>query len=215
MNSIAHTTQPTSDRHVILARTRMISLPTIQTVAGPSVQSAMGRRRSIRAFSPRELTWLEIGQLLWAAQGVSDPEAGLRTAPSAGALYPLEIDVVTAYGVFRYQPEGHTLAPRSPDDMRSAVSRAALGQAWLADAPCLLSFAAVIGRTARKYQSRAWRYVHLEVGHAAQNSLLMAAALGLGATPVGAFDDVAMTRALGLDRTADPVYLVAVGWPPD
>ncbi len=199
----------------MLARTRVISLPTIQSVAGLSLQGAMGRRRSIRAFSPRELTWLEIGQLLWAAQGVSHPETGLRTAPSAGALYPLEIDVVTATGVFRYQPEGHTLAPRSADDLRNAVSRAALGQAWLADAPCLLSFAAVIGRTARKYQSRAWRYVHLEVGHAAQNSLLMAAALGLGATPVGAFDDAAMARALGLERMADPVYLVAVGWPPD
>jgi len=214
-DSIAYEARPASDRHSVMTEARIITLPAAPTSSGLSIQDAMGRRRSIRAFSQRQLTWTQIGQLVWAAQGVSDPEAGLRTAPSAGALYPLEVDVVVASGVFRYQPEGHTLAPRSAENIREAISRAAHDQAWLADAPCLLSFAAVVGRTARKYGSRAMRYVYLEAGHAAQNSLLMAAELGLRAAPVGAFDDAAMATTLGLERTAEPIYLVAVGWPPE
>jgi SagB-type dehydrogenase family enzyme len=136
-----------------------------------------------------------------------------RTVPSAGALYPLELDVVIASGVFRYRPQEHRLAPRLGDDIREAVSQAAHRQAWLADAPCVLSFAAVMRRTARKYASRASRLVHLEAGHAAQNALLVATALGLAGTPVGPFDDAILAQTLRLERAAEPVYLVAVGWP--
>jgi SagB-type dehydrogenase family enzyme len=116
-------------------------------------------------------------------------------------------------GVFRYQAQEHRLVQRFTGDMRHAIAQAAHAQTWLVDAPCLLSFAAVMRRTAAKYGSRAARYVHLEAGHAAQNVLLTATAMGLGATPVGAFDDSALARVLGLERSAEPLYIVAVGWP--
>jgi SagB-type dehydrogenase family enzyme len=199
----------------LLAPWPIITLPAVEDITGYSIHRVINNRRSIRTFLPRDLTWREVGRLLWATQGISDPEAGLRTVPSAGALYPLELDVVIASGVFRYRPEGHSLAQRSRDDLREAVSQAAYRQAWLADAPCVLSFAAVMQRTARKYAARASRFIHLEAGHAAQNALLVATAIGLAGTPVGSFDDVRLARTLGLERAAKPIYLVAVGCPTD
>jgi hypothetical protein len=83
-----------------------IELPKPTELGGPPLANALGGRRSVREFASRTLAWGEIGQLLWAAQGITDRTAGLRAAPSAGALYPLEIDAVTPSGVFRYQPRG-------------------------------------------------------------------------------------------------------------
>jgi SagB-type dehydrogenase family enzyme len=191
----------------------IISLPSGEDAEGPSITSVIRRRRSIRSFSTRELTWAEVGRLVWAAQGITETHDGLRAVPSAGALYPLELDVILPSGVFRYRCEQHRLLPRSAEDIREAVSEDAYGQTWIAQAPCLLSFAAVMRRTARKYGPRSERYVHLEVGHAAQNVLLMAADLGLVGAPVGAFDDRRLAETLALEPLADPMYLVVVGWP--
>jgi SagB-type dehydrogenase family enzyme len=193
--------------------TPVIRLPPTDELGGVALAEALRRRRSVRGFSRRTLRSSDIGRLAWAAQGITDAAAGLRTAPSAGALYPLELDAVTARGVFRYQPATHTLQRRSSADVRADLARAALGQSWLADTPCVFCVAAVAERTARKYGARAQRYVQLEAGHAAQNLLLAAAALGLGGTPVGAFDDAAVAQALGLDASETPLYLVPVGWP--
>ena len=181
---------------------------------GPlSLEESLAARRSIRSFAPRPLTLAEIGQLLWAAQGLTDAD-GRRTAPSAGARYPLRVHVVTAEGLARYVPEGHRLVRRGSADLRADLRRAALDQAAVGEAPLVIVITAVIERTAERYGAeRAERYVALEAGHAAQNVLLEAVSLGLGAVPIGAFDDAQVRRVLELTEDEAPLYLVPVGHP--
>jgi SagB-type dehydrogenase family enzyme len=190
-----------------------IDLPPPDSLGGPPFTLTVGQRRSIRAFAARELDWSEIGQLLWAAQGITDNASGLRAAPSAGALYPLEIDLATRGGVFRYRPARHALARRDARDLRAELADAALQQTFIAAAPCVFAVAAVAARATRKYGPRGVRYIHLEAGHAAQNLLLQAQALGLASVPVGAFDDEALARVLRCARDEEPLYLLPVGWP--
>lgn len=154
----------------------------------------------------------EISQLLWAAQGVTRGWGG-RTAPSAGALYPLELYAVTPDGFLHYMPDEHTAMVVSRADLRRPLARAAFGQSAVEETPAVFVIAAVTSRTAAKYGPRAERYVTLEAGHAAQNLLLQAVALDLGAVPVGAFSDEGVSEALGLPADHEPLYLVPVGHP--
>jgi SagB-type dehydrogenase family enzyme len=188
-----------------------ITLPPPEREGGLPLSAALARRRSVRAFAARALTPAELGQLLWAAQGRSDPREGLRTAPSAGALYPLVVYAATVDGMFRYLVDAHALEQVLPGDLRAELAAAALGQEEIAHAPCVLVFTAVFARTTRKYGERGLRYVQTEVGHAAQNLLLTAAALGLSAYPVGAFDDARVAQVLHVGRGEAPLYLVPVG----
>lgn len=190
-----------------------ISLPAPTRTGRMSLEEALARRRSVREFAAKSLPEAVLGQLLWAAQGITHPD-GLRTAPSAGALYPLEVYVVTAAGFYHYNPHSHALERRSGSDLRPALARAALEQESVREAGAVVVFAAVVERTARRYgPARTPRYVALEVGHAAQNMLLEATALGLGAVPIGAFHDADVQRALSLPKDEEPVYLVPVGYP--
>jgi SagB-type dehydrogenase family enzyme len=178
-----------------------------------SLEETLARRRSVREFSDKPLSDQDVSQLLWAAQGITHPE-GLRTAPSAGALYPLELYLVNAAGFYRYDPQRHKLQRRSERDLRSALYRAALEQDSVRDAPAVFVITAIYGRTARKYGDvRSPRYVHMEAGHAAQNLLLQAVALGLGAVPVGAFNDAQVQKLLGLAVEEQPLYLIPTGHP--
>ena len=177
-----------------------------------SLEQALARRRSIRDFTDDPIGIDTIGQLLWAAQGVTDTD-GHRTAPSAGALYPLETYVATREGLFHYDPDAHRLVRAEAGDHRVAIARAAYDQDPVRSAPVLIVLAAVYERTAGKYGRRAERFIHMEAGHAAQNVLLQATALRLGAVPVGAFDDAGLARALSLPPTERPVYLIPVGHP--
>ncbi len=186
------------------------ALPDPQRVGEISLEEALQRRRSVRAFANTPLTEAEIGQLLWAAQGVTD-EAGHRTAPSAGALYPLELYVGTPDGFFHYDPARHGLTLHKPGDPRPAMQAAGLYQEALGDAPAIFAIAAVQERTEVKYGARAPRYVHMEAGHAGQNILLEAVALGLAAVPMGAFDDARLSEALALPEDQRPLYLIPVG----
>ncbi len=189
------------------------SLPLPRRQGPLSLEAALARRRSVRRFAARSLAAEQIGQLCWAAQGVTEPASGKRTAPSAGALYPLELDVVTAAGVYRYAPGTHGLARRVDGDVRDRLSDAALGQQWVEDAPVVLVLSGVPARTQRKYGDRAERYVVPEAGHAAQNVLLQAEALDLAAVPVGAFQDDPVAKVLDLSRGERPLYLIPVGHP--
>jgi SagB-type dehydrogenase family enzyme len=183
-----------------------------------SVQAALGKRRSVRAFSGAAISLEEIAQLLWAAQGISHP-MGLRTAPSAGALYPLECHLVAGEvtslpaAVYRYEPFAHELRPTVAGDRRDALCEAALAQAWIATAAAVLVLAAVERRTTAKYGERGIRYVHIEVGHAAENVCLQAVALGLGTTMVGAFHDDSVSALLSLRRDERPLCLLPIGRP--
>lgn len=178
-----------------------------------SLEETLAHRRSVREFDDTPLTAAELGQLLWAAQGLTN-ERGFRTAPSAGALYPLELYLVTAGGVFHYQPRGHALSAVRGDDRRPALYEAALGQEAVLQAPAVFVVTAVYARTEQKYGAqRTPRYVHLEAGHAAQNLLLQAVALGLGAGPIGAFEDEQVQETLGLPSDHKPLYLIPAGHP--
>ncbi len=188
-------------------------LPEPMTSGLVSLEAALQSRRSRRDFTSQELNPGEISQLLWAAQGITDPR-GFRTAPSAGALYPLELYIVTADGVFHYLPQQHALEVIRGGDHRTALHDAALGQDPVLEAPLVMVIAAVYERTQAKYGSgRSPRYVHLEAGHAAQNVLLQAAVLNLGAVPIGAFYDADVQAVLGLPEDHQPLYLIPIGHP--
>lgn len=193
-----------------------VLLPTPDSRAGHSLERALAERRSLRDFASTPLELSELGQLLWAAQGITAARS-FRTAPSAGALYPLEIFVVAGAvdglteGVYRYQPRSHRLEPIAGGDHRQALGQAALGQNWLADAPATIVIAAVYARSTHKYGERGLRYTHVEVGHAAQNLFLQATALGLGTVVVGAFRDDRVSQLLGLARDVRPLALMPVG----
>jgi SagB-type dehydrogenase family enzyme len=195
-----------------------VALPAPHTDGAFSIERALSERRSVREFAESALTLAEIAQILWAAQGVTDA-SGARTAPSAGALYPLEVYVVVGNvrqlvaGVYWYEPRQHRLARHAPEDRRIALAKAAYHQDWTAEGAVILAVTAVETRTTRKYGERGVRYVHMEAGHAAQNALLQAAALGLGGTVVGAFDDAEVAKVLGLRKGEQPLYLVPLGRP--
>ena len=175
-------------------------------------------RRSRRNFLPQPLSLEQIGQLAWAAQGQdahSGPQDTLRcyrTAPSAGATYPLELFVVTSDGLFQYLPAKHSLEKLTGQDLRAALASAAWGQEFVKTAPLTLVFATQFSRTTKRYGQRGVRYVYMEAGHAAQNVHLQAEALGLGSVAVGAFDDTSVTKVLSLPDYLEPIYLVVVGY---
>ena len=187
-------------------------------VAGPAVaehptlEDTLSRRRSVRLFSDRALSEDEVLKLCWAAQGVTDPK-GHRTAPSAGARYPLELYVATPGGCYAYDPPHHRLLRRTEDDLRAALQWAALSQEAVGQSPAVFVVAAQPARTTAEYGHRGRRYVHLEAGHAAQNLLLEATAMGFGAVPIGAFDDARLREVLDLPADREVVYLIPIGEP--
>lgn len=181
-----------------------------RTQGSTSLEQVLARRRSVRTFAPRDVTWSDVGQLAWAAQGVT--AAPLRTAPSAGALYPIELYVATRQGLFIYEPATHRVRLKVRADVRPRLAAHALGQAAVAEAPVSFVFVGVVSRTQAKYGARAERYVALEAGHAAQNLWLQATALGLGAVTIGAFDDRGIRDVLGAPADHLPLYVVPVGY---
>lgn len=187
-----------------------MKLPSPRNKGEVSLEEALEERRSKRSFTCRRLTWEQISQLLWAGQGIAGRR--YRNAPSAGALYPLEVYLVIAEGVYRYKPESNELEQTLEGDVRSQLCRAALGEEAIREAPVSIVIAAVYQRTKHRYGDRAARYVHIEVGHAAQNVHLQAVALGLGSFPIGAFYDEQVQRALSLPRDQQPLYIIPVGY---
>jgi SagB-type dehydrogenase family enzyme len=172
----------------------------------------LASRRSRREFTTQALTEQEISQLLWAVQGLTAAWGG-RTSPSAGALYPLELYVLTPEVYGHYLPRGNRLEVLADRDLRREAAASALGQSAVRDAPLTLVIAAVYARTEKKYGARGRRYVQLEAGHAAQNALLQAVALGLAAVPIGAFNDERLARSLHLPQEQAPLYIIPIGHP--
>jgi SagB-type dehydrogenase family enzyme len=190
-----------------------IQLPEPVLVGNVSLEQTLYKRRSIRDFSDKNLTWDEIGQLLWATQGITDP-AGLRTAPSAGARYPLEVYVVTKEGVYHYDPHRHQIRLHFEGDLRRGLHSASLQQDAIIKAPTIFVLSAVYERTQARYgEERTPRYVHMEIGHAGQNLLLQAVALELGSVIIGAFYDDRVKETLSLPADHEPLYLIPVGHP--
>ncbi len=189
----------------------LIKLPKPELDGSISLERTISLRRSKRDFSPKLLTLEQISQLSWAAQGQT-VKSIYRTAPSAGATYPLELFVVTPDGLFNYIPAKHSMEKLSSSDLRSALAAAAWGQQFVQDAPLTLVLTAEFSRTTGHYGRRGIRYVYMEAGHAAQNVHLQAEALGLGSVAVGAFDDSAVGKVLSLPVHLEPLYMVVVGY---
>ncbi len=190
----------------------IISLPPPKTKGTMSLEEAIQKRRSVRTYSAKELNQGEISQLLWAVQGITDKERGLRAAPSAGALYPLEIYLVEKNGVFYYNVVHHSLTQRSGEDVRSKLAQASWEQSFIAKAPISIVICVERDRMTGKYGSRGNRYVDIEVGHAAENLHLQAVAIGLASVPVGAFDDDQVHNILGLPEGQDVLYIIPIGY---
>jgi len=181
-----------------------------------SVERALHEQRSVRSYADRATMTSDLGQLLWAAQGVTATD-GRRTAPSAGALYPLETYVALGAvvglepGLYRYEPNHHAVRLVGLGDRRTALAAATLAQTWIETAPVVIALVAVYARTTGKYGERGRQYVHMEAGHAAGNVDLQAAALGLCTAVVGAFDDQAVKRVMQMADEEEPICLLPVG----
>jgi SagB-type dehydrogenase family enzyme len=198
---------------VNMAKAKEIQLPQPATKGKISLEEAISKRRSQRSFTKQELTLEEISQLLWAAQGITERRTGysLRSAPSAGALYPMEIYALTKDAAYHYLPERHCLEVLNENDLRNDLGNAALGQSSVRDAPLDIVICAVYGRVASKYKERGKRYADIEAGHIAQNIHLQAVALGLASVPIGAFSDEAVKGVLSLAADWVPLYIIPVG----
>ena len=195
---------------------KTIPLPEPRYAGNVSVEQALRERRSVRSYKDSPLDMTEISQVLWSAQGITSAR-GFRTAPSAGALYPLELYLIAGNvknlspAIYKYSHREHALREIVSGDRRSDLSRAALRQGSIRKAPAVLLFCAVYERTTGKYGQRGIRYVHMEVGHAAQNVCLQAIALGLHTAVIGAFRDTEVKAIANLPADEQPLYFVPVG----
>jgi SagB-type dehydrogenase family enzyme len=177
-----------------------------------SIEETLNRRRSVRDYKRGPLSLEQVSQLLWAASGRN---LYRRTAPSAGATYPLEIYLVVGevegleQGIYHYSSPRHSLEMIREQDVRNRLSRAALGQEMIEEAPVNIIIAADYGRTTGHYGQRGNRYVHMEVGHVGQNVSLQAIALSLGTVMIGAFEDKEVKEVLVIKE--EPLYIIPVG----
>ncbi|MHC5022582.1 MAG: SagB/ThcOx family dehydrogenase [Planctomycetota bacterium] len=178
-----------------------------------SLARALAERRSCREFADRPLSARALSLLCWSAQGITEPREGFRSAPSAGGVLPVTLLVADREGVWTYEPDDHAVVRSIDGDRRRELRSESLDQACVSDAAACFVIVADVAKMARKYDADAERYCLFEAGHIAQNILLQATALGLGAVPVGAFDEAGAARVLDLPARLRPLYMVPVGHP--
>lgn len=208
-----------------------IPLPTPRFDSQFSVEKALKSRQSVREYRDVPLSLAEVSQILWAAQGFTrerkEPPArwnpkyewqgGLRTAPSAGALYPMEIYLLAGKveglpaGLYKYLPKNHALKKAAGVDKRKQLCQAALNQPQIEKASAVIVMATVYERTSYKYGERAERYVHMEAGSIAENIYLQATALSLGTVLIGAFSDQDVKKVLALPSDEYPLVIMPLG----
>jgi len=197
----------------------MFALPAPRFDSEHAIEKTLLQRRSIREYAPGPITLEALSQLLWAAQGITNPERGLRTAPSAGALFPLEVYAVVGEvmgldaGVYKYHPHSHALMPLAAGDLRDSLAKAALDQEWVTSAAVDIVLAAIYRRTTWKYGERGIQYVHMEIGAVAQNVYLQGVALGLGTVFVGAFMNEQVQALMRMPAEEQPLCILPIGRP--
>ncbi len=202
------------------AQGAVMKLPQPKKEGTVSVEQAIQQRRTVRAFDPKSLELDQLSQLLWSAQGVTGRRGFKRAAPSAGALYPMDLYAAIGNqgvhqmeaGVYHYDAAGHVLVRIADRDMRNDIARASLSQMWMADAPLNLVITAAYHRVTGKYGKRGVQYALIEAGHVGQNLFLQAEALGLKAGIVGAFHDRRLAEVLMLPARNDPLLIMPVGY---
>jgi len=191
-----------------------------KTEGNVSVEKAIKTRRTVRSFASKQLTFDQFSQLLWSSQGITEDGGYKRAAPSAGALYPMDVYAVVGHdavnsivpGIYHYDPKSHSLSLIAEGDHRDELSRASLSQIWMAKAPVSLVICAEYHRVTVKYGPRGERYAMMESGHIAQNIFLQARALGLDAGIVGAFIDADVKKALRIEAAHEPLLIMPVGY---
>lgn len=199
----------------------VMRLPAPKTKGTISVEQAIEHRRTVRSYTSKKLSLDKLAQLLWSAQGITGCRGFKRAAPSAGALYPMDVYLVAGQdgvdrveaGVYHYAPGEHTLSRLIKNDVRDEVARSALSQMWMAGAPVNFVITAEYNRVGQKYGERGVRYAMMEAGHIGQNIFLQAEALGLRAGIVGAFHDTELNKLLNLPRAHEPLVIMTVGYP--
>jgi SagB-type dehydrogenase family enzyme len=205
----------------------IIKLPVPRLKGNVSLEETILRRRAVRRYRTEPLLLPQLSQILWSAQGMTGTRE-LRTAPCAGATYPLEVFVFVGdqcivaseaegvseelqAGIYHYEPNSHSLSLYTSGDLRPDLARAALDEEFIAKAPMDIVICALYHRTSYRYGKRGERYVHIEVGHVGENIHLQAVALGLSTVEVGAFDDEAVANVLGVEEQIRPLYIMPVG----
>lgn len=186
-------------------------LPLPRYTSEVSVEEAIYKRRSVRKFTHVQLSMQEIAQLLWSAYGITEKTNMLKTTPSAGATYPLEIYYLNHEGIYHYIPEEHSIEVIKNGNFINKLTDACLGQSFVSEASVNIIICAVYERTTLYYGERGYRYVYLEAGHSAQNVCLQAVALGLSSVCIGAFDDKNVKSILSLPSGVEPLYIISIG----
>jgi len=197
-----------------------MELPPPDLDGSMSLEKSLLSRRTVRSFLARSIELKQFSQLCWAGQGVTDERSRKRSAPSGGALYPLDVYAVVGdagveglgAGTYHYEPPNHELFFRTAGDLRSQLAGASHGQMWMAQAPVHLVLTAEYRRICSKYGERGIRYAIMEAGHAGQNIFLQAEAIGLGAGIVGAFHDQEVMSIMGLPAEHEPLLIIPVGY---
>jgi SagB-type dehydrogenase family enzyme len=200
----------------VIGGKKVYKLPSPNTAGSVPLETTLHKRRSTRNFKDQQMSLENLAQLLWSAQGVTD-KRGFRTAPSAGALYPLEIYAIVGNvefltgGIYHYSSNDQTLTLIEEGDYRETLCRASLRQDVIRHAPAVLIITGIGEKTTRKYGERGIRYMLMEAGHAAQNICLQAVALGLGSVTIGAFTDIDVAKILKVGNNENPLYIIPVG----
>lgn len=193
-----------------------IKLPPPVLKSSVSIEEALQKRRSIRSYKNEPLTLKEISQLLWAAQGITGG-GRLRTAPSAGAVYPMTIYLAAGKveglppAIYKYYPHSHSLEFLKPGDFRENLSEACYGQSSVKNAPAIIIFAGNLDKMSSKYGTKSLNFICQESGHAAQNVYLQAVSLNIGTVVVGAFEDGEVKKILNLTGNEKILYLMPAG----
>ena len=191
-----------------------MTLPSAKTTGQMSLEEAIQKRKSVRKYSPKELTVEQVAQILWAANGANPRTKNFiaRNVPSAGGVFPMTVYLLDKNGVYRYQPLNHSLALVKEGDKRKELTEAAFGQGFIKQVPVNLVITADVAKCAQRYGERAQRYTDIEAGHIGQNVSLQAVSLGLGTVMVGAFNDEAVKDVLAIPANESPLYIIPVGY---
>ena len=198
---------------------KMVSLPK-PNFTGEPFEETLKKRRSVRGYTEDSITLLELSQLLFAAQGITGHEQGyeLRAAPSAGALYPMEIYVAAIRveglkpGIYHYAADSHALELVKSGDFKGKLIDASLEQEMVGQAAATFIITSIFERATYKYEERGYRYAYIEAGHISQNLFLQATSLGLGSVCVGAFFDDKINKLIDVDGNKEAaIYIHCVG----
>ncbi|MFN4245095.1 MAG: SagB/ThcOx family dehydrogenase [Brevinematia bacterium] len=196
----------------------IIKLPDVKKDSNFSLETAIYKRRSIRNYSHKTLKIEDISTILWAGQGITLEKEGLRSVPSAGALYPIELYLVSYKvenlkpGVYKYFPHNHHIKLTKEGDFRESLFSACLLQEWIRECNASIVISAIFERTTKKYGERGKKYVYIEAGCVAQNIHLVSERLGIGTVIVGAFSENEVKKIISMEHNEIPIALMPLGY---